>query len=139
MCKRALLDDWKYSAALLDFSGAFDTIVREKALARFSDSGAATDVVATLISDTMMRVKLSSHLGKAFATNIGVVQGIRSLPSCTICMLSETCATLILCYRTYLYQQQSPNMQTTQQSMTRRGDKSRIWWRNQVKNSKEVT
>ncbi|XP_065193154.1 ADAMTS-like protein 1 [Sycon ciliatum] len=37
-----------------DFSGAFDTIVREKALARFSDSGAATDVVATLISDTTM-------------------------------------------------------------------------------------
>eukprot|EP00117_Sycon_ciliatum_P002356 scpid25615/ scgid4849/ LINE-1 reverse transcriptase homolog len=75
MCERALLGDWKYSAALLDFSGAFDTIVREKALARFSDSGAATDVVATLISDTTVRVKLSSHLGKAFATNIGVVQG----------------------------------------------------------------
>ena len=65
MCERALLGDWKYSAALLDFSGAFDTIVREKALARFSDSGAATDVVATLISDTTVRVKLSSHLGKA--------------------------------------------------------------------------
>ena len=82
-----------------------------------------------------MRVKLSSHLGKAFATNIGVVQGIRSLPSYTMCMLMVPCATLILCYRTHLFQHQPPNMQTTQQSMIRRGEKSRRWWRNQVKNS----
>ena len=91
MCERSLLGDRKYFAALIDSSGAFDTFVCEKALARLSDRGAGTDILTTLISDTMVRVKLSSasHSGKALATDIGVLQWIRSLPACIMCMLRE--------------------------------------------------
>eukprot|EP00117_Sycon_ciliatum_P006854 scpid36527/ scgid3957/ Retrovirus-related Pol polyprotein LINE-1; Long interspersed element-1; Reverse transcriptase; Endonuclease len=75
LCERAMLGDWSYSAALLDFSGAFDTLVRSTALDRMTVAGAQTSTVSALISNTTARVKISSQLGEAFPTNIGVVQG----------------------------------------------------------------
>ena len=50
MCERSLLGDWSYPGASLDFSGAFDTVVRESALERLKESGASTSTVSTLIS-----------------------------------------------------------------------------------------
>jgi len=75
MCERATIGDWSYSAALLDFSGAFDTVIRQEALHRMSAAGAPTSTAAALISNTTARVKLNGHLSDAFPTNIGVVQG----------------------------------------------------------------
>ena len=42
LCERALLGNWNYSAALLDFSGAFDTVNHGKALDRMAASGIPT-------------------------------------------------------------------------------------------------
>jgi len=103
LCERALLGDWSYSAALLDFSGAFDTIFRDTALTRLSESGAATGVIGALISDTTVRVKLSSQLSTPFDTNIGVVQGHQPL-----------------------------NTLMTPRYMTRREERWRRWWRNRA-------
>ena len=75
LCERSIIGDWSYSAALLDFSGAFDTLIRQTALDRMAEAGAATRTVATLISNTTARVKLNRQLGAPFDTNIGVVQG----------------------------------------------------------------
>ena len=81
LCERAMLGDWSYSAALLDFSGAFDTLVRSTALNRMTVAGAQTSTVSALISNTTARVKISSQLGEAFPTNIGVVQGVPLSPT----------------------------------------------------------
>ena len=75
MCERSLLGDWSYPGASLDFSGAFDTVVRESALERLKESGASTSTVSTLISNTTARIKLHHQLSGRFATNLGVVQG----------------------------------------------------------------
>jgi len=75
MCERALLGDWQYSAALLDFSGAFDTVIRSTALERMDSAGMSISTTATLISNTSARVKLNGKLSEPFDTNIGVVQG----------------------------------------------------------------
>ena len=75
LCERALLGNWNYSAALLDFSGAFDTVNRGKALDRMADSGAPTSMMKLLVSDTTARVKIAGQLSAPFSTNIGVVQG----------------------------------------------------------------
>ena len=75
MCERALLGNWHYSAALLDFGGAFDTVIRSKALERMDAAGMSTATAATLVSNTSARVKLNGHLSVPFDTNIGVVQG----------------------------------------------------------------
>ena len=75
MCERALLGDWSYSSALLDFSGAFDTVIRQVALERFATAGAPTSTTAVLVSNTTARTKLGKQLSKPFPTNIGVVQG----------------------------------------------------------------
>ncbi|XP_065195813.1 MAM and LDL-receptor class A domain-containing protein 1-like [Sycon ciliatum] len=75
MCERALLGDWSYSSALLDFSGAFDTVIRQVALERLATAGAPTSTTAVLVSNTTARTKLGKQLSKPFPTNIGVVQG----------------------------------------------------------------
>ena len=75
LCERALLGNWSYSAAPLDFSGAFDTVQRKEALERLAEAGAATRATSTLISNTSAKVKLQSRLSSPFETNIGVVQG----------------------------------------------------------------
>ena len=75
LCERALLGDWSYSAALLGFSGAFDTVQREKALQRLADAGEATRTTSALILNTSAKIKLQSNLSSPFETNIGVVQG----------------------------------------------------------------
>lgn len=75
MCERSLLGNWQYSAALLDFSGAFDTLIRQTALDRLVQAEAPIRTVETLISNTTARVKLNRHLSDPFGTNIGVVQG----------------------------------------------------------------
>jgi len=75
LCERSLLGDWSYSGALLDFSGAFDTVIRESALSKMSEAEAYTSTIRTLISDTSAKVKLCGELSTPFATNIGVVQG----------------------------------------------------------------
>ena len=62
MCERSLLGDWSYSGVPLDFSGAFDTVVRESALERLKESGASTSTVLTLISNTTARIKLHHQL-----------------------------------------------------------------------------
>ena len=75
MCERALLGDWSYSSALLDFSGAFDTVIRQVALKRLATAGAPRSTTAVLVSNTTARTKLGKQLSKPFPTNIGVVQG----------------------------------------------------------------
>ena len=75
LCERALLGNWSYSAALLDFSGPFDMVQRKEALERLAEAGAATTTTSTLISNTSAKVKLQSRLSSPFETNIGVVQG----------------------------------------------------------------
>ena len=75
LCERSLLGNWTYSAALLDFSGAFDTVIRQTALDRMHETNIATRTTAALISQTTARVKLNGHLSTPFSTNIGVVQG----------------------------------------------------------------
>ena len=75
MCERALLGDWSFSSALLDFSGAFDTVIRQVALERLATAGAPTSTTAVLVSNTTARTKLGKQLSKPFPTNIGVVQG----------------------------------------------------------------
>ena len=75
MCERSLLGNWTYSAALLDFSGAFDTLIRETALNRLAQAQAETRTITTLISNTTARVKLNHHISHPFETNVGVVQG----------------------------------------------------------------
>ena len=75
MCERSLLRGWSYSGASLDFSGAFDTVIRESALKRLKESGASTSTVSTLISNTTAQIKLHHQLSGRFATNLGVVQG----------------------------------------------------------------
>ena len=75
LCERSLLGNWTYSAALLDFSGAFDTVVRQTALDRMHEANIATRTTAALISQTTARVNLNGHLSTLFPTNIGVVQG----------------------------------------------------------------
>ena len=68
-CVNALLGDWPYSDALLDFSGAFETIIRETALSRMAEAGIDTSTITILICNT------TQCLGRPFSTNIGVVQG----------------------------------------------------------------
>jgi len=75
MCERALLGNWQYSAAFLDFSGAFDTVIRQTALDRMSTAEIPTATIRTLISNTTAQVKLGNALSTEFPTNIGVVQG----------------------------------------------------------------
>lgn len=75
MCERACLGDWTYAAALLDFSRAFDTISREVLLQRLHDFRIPTNIIALLLSNTIVRVKLSGQLGEEWTSNMGVVQG----------------------------------------------------------------
>eukprot|EP00117_Sycon_ciliatum_P028840 scpid42860/ scgid3590/ LINE-1 reverse transcriptase homolog len=75
MCERALLGDWSYSAALLDFSGAFDTIIRQTAVDRLASAGAHVSTIQQLVSETSACVKLGKQLSQSFPTNVGVVQG----------------------------------------------------------------
>ena len=90
MCERSLLGDWSYSGASLDFSGAFDTVVRESALERLKESGASTSTVSTLISNTTARIKLHHQLSGRFATNLGVVQGVPLSPLMFITYTEKT-------------------------------------------------
>lgn len=80
MCERALLGDWTYAAALLDFSGAFDTIERKKAMARLTEAGIPTTTSSVLTSNTSVSVKLNGNIGTPFSTNMGVVQGDPASP-----------------------------------------------------------
>ena len=75
MCERALLGDWSYSAALLDFSGAFDTITRQTAVDRLASAGAHVSTIQQLVSETSACVKLGKQLSQSFPTNVGVMQG----------------------------------------------------------------
>ena len=75
LCERAIIGDWNYSGALLDFSGAFDTVIRESAILRMTDANINTSLIASLVSNTSARVKLRGQLGTTFPTKIGVVQG----------------------------------------------------------------
>ena len=75
LCERALLGNWSYSAAQLDFSGPFDTEQSKEALERLAEASAATRTTSTLISNTSAKVKLQSRLSSPFETNNGVVQG----------------------------------------------------------------
>ena len=82
LCERALLGNCSYSAALLDFSGEFDTVQCKEALERLAEAGAATRTTSTLISNTSAKVKLRSRLSPPIETNIGVVQRDPLSPSC---------------------------------------------------------
>ena len=75
LCERALLGNWTYSVTLLDFSGAFDTIIRTTALDRLEEADISTTTIKSLLSNTTARIKLSGSLSPPFPTNIGVVQG----------------------------------------------------------------
>ena len=75
MCERACLGDWTYAAALLDFSRAFDTIGRDVLLQRLHQHEIPTNIIALLLSNTTVRVKLSGQLGEEWTSNMGVVQG----------------------------------------------------------------
>lgn len=98
MCERSTLGNWSYSAAFLDFSGAFDTLIRQTALERIADSGAATGTIAALISNTTARVKLSGQLSTPIETNIGVVQGDPLSPAMFIIYAENTMRKLDLIY-----------------------------------------
>ena len=58
LCERAIIGDWNYSGALLGFSGAFDTVIRESAILRMTDANINTSLIASLVSNTSARVKL---------------------------------------------------------------------------------
>ena len=75
LCERSLLGNWTYSAALLDFSGAFDTVIRQTAIDRMHEANIATWTTAAQISQATAQMKLNGHLSTPFSTNIGVVQG----------------------------------------------------------------
>jgi len=76
MFERALLGNWKYAAAILDFSGAFDTVLRPFALDRMEEAGCElTGAIRTLVSGTTARVRMNWQVGEPFNTNIGVAQG----------------------------------------------------------------
>ena len=90
MCERACIGDWKYAAALLDFSRAFDTIPRAKLLSRLQNMNAPTRLLAKLMSDTRVRVKFAGHLGDEFQSNTGVFQGDCISPLNYIAFAEET-------------------------------------------------
>ena len=75
LCERLLLGNWTYFAALPEFSGAFDTVIRQTALDRMHKANIATRTTAALIFQTTARVKLNGYLSIPFSSNIGVVQG----------------------------------------------------------------
>ena len=74
LCERALLGNWTYSVTLLDFSGAFDTIIRTTTLDRLEEADISTTTIKSLLSNTTAMIKLSGCLSPPFPTNIGVVQ-----------------------------------------------------------------
>ncbi len=74
----------------MDFSRAFDSIDRGLLLQRLHALGVPTNTIALLLSDTTVRVKLSGHLGEAWASNTGVVQGCGLSPLLFAAYLEST-------------------------------------------------
>ena len=75
LCERALLGNWTHSVTLLDFSGAFDTIIRTTALDRLEEADINKTNKKSLLSYTTARIKLSGCLSLPFPTKIDMVQG----------------------------------------------------------------
>eukprot|EP00117_Sycon_ciliatum_P025825 scpid40674/ scgid21348/ LINE-1 reverse transcriptase homolog len=68
LCERALLGNWTYSVTLLDFSGAFDTIIRTTALDRLEEADISTTTIKSLLSNTTARITVSGSLSPPFPT-----------------------------------------------------------------------